>query len=708
MAAGTWTIKVKLLGGMALMSLALIVAVGVGLRNMRTVGDHLDSATSTLLPSAVGLDKMREGWLSSVVMTREGLLAVRDGDASGVRQASAGREAALQRLVEGRRIYEPLPQSPDEARVWQSLLAAIPPWRDAQNQVWAQIDAGHYEQARQLQQTLLTQHNRTGQDALERLMELQVTNGQVAARESTAIQGSARTAQLTAALFGLLIAVVITILFFRAVIEPLEKIKTIATRIAVGDVDQTVDYASGDEIGQLADAFREMVKYIRDVAGAAAAIGRGDLDFKLTARSEQDMLSKNFLQAASVLRSMVVAERDVVNAAREGKLSVRADTSTMNGVYAELVQGVNQVMDATMKPIQESLVVLEKLASSDLTTRMQGEYKGDFARLQTSLNAAVDTLHDSLAQVATASEQVAAAVTQIAAGSQAIAQGASTQASALQQTTASLEEMSAMTRQTAGHAQEANTLSQTSRAATTQGRSAMVEMSGAMTRIRAAAEGTAAIIRDINEIAFQTNLLALNAAVEAARAGDAGRGFAVVAEEVRNLAQRAKEAAKKTEALITESVSHAQHGESTARMVETNLTAIDDSVTRVTGLVSQIATASSEQSRGIDQVNKATSDMDRVTQNNAANAEESASAAEELSAQARELSGLVGQFRLRSSGTFRAPRATAAHNAKPAVRALPGRTPAASAPVATRARRGSANSAEEAFPMDDSAGLKDF
>jgi methyl-accepting chemotaxis protein len=334
-----------------------------------------------------------------------------------------------------------------------------------------------------------------------------------------------------------------------------------------------------------------------------------------------------------------------------GRLQTRADAAKHQGDFRKIVEGVNQTLDAVLAPIAESAQVLEKLAQRDLRARVTGSYQGEHARIKDSLNATAQALHDALSQVAAAVEQVSSAATQIASSSQAVASGASEQAASLQQTTSSLESVGSMTKQSADHAGQANTLSQAARGAATEGASAVEQMQGAMTKIRASAEGTSQIIKDINDIAFQTNLLALNAAVEAARAGEAGRGFAVVAEEVRSLALRAKEAAMKTEELIQQSVKQAAEGEVSSRHVAGKLGEIVNCIGKVSDIVSEIAAAAKEQTAGIAQVNGAVGEMDKVTQQNAASAEESSSAASELNGQAEELAAMVASFRLaRGSG----------------------------------------------------------
>ena len=452
-----------------------------------------------------------------------------------------------------------------------------------------------------------------------------------------------------------------------------------ALTAVVQDVDTLARAGADGRLATRADATRHQGDFRRIVEGVNqtldAVIGplgetaryvdliaRGDIPDPIVAeyRGDFNPMKTNLNQCIAAVRRLVEDAGALSRAAVAGSLSTRADATRHQGDFRRVVEGVNQTLDAMLAPVDEATATLEALARRDLRARVKGEFQGDHARIALAVNSSAEALHGAMVQVSGAVEQVSGAAAQIASSAQSVASGANEQAAGLQETTARLQTVSSTTRTAADNAQRANALAQAARAAADEGNGAVATMTSAMSRIRASAEKTSQIIKDINEIAFQTNLLALNAAVEAARAGDAGRGFAVVAEEVRSLALRSKEAANKTEGLIKESVSLTGEGEASSRQVAGKLDDIQRGVDTVTGIVSEIAAAAREQTAGIEQVSGAVGEMEKVTQQNAASAEESSSAASELSAQAEELAAMVATFQL-----TREPKAA------PRVRALP-------------------------------------
>jgi methyl-accepting chemotaxis protein len=452
--------------------------------------------------------------------------------------------------------------------------------------------------------------------------------------------------------------------------------------VAVGYTSATRFSGSVRSIAERAERLRAVC--VTQLQDALQAMGRGDIDrevvpstqpLPVTSNDEFGQLTRTvnsmitqmvatvgaYNQARHALGTAIARTNGVVESARAGDLSARAETEGLEGAYGTLVHGLNETLEAVVVPMRESSAVLERLADRDLSRRVEGSYVGDHARVQQALNAALEGLDGALREVRASSEQVASAGSQIAGGSQALAQGASEQAAGLEEIAASITELSAMAERTSVNAREADGLARETQTGAGEGAARMQELATALTAIERSADQTAKIVRTIDEIAFQTNLLALNAAVEAARAGDAGRGFAVVAEEVRALALRSAEAARNTAALIEESVRQAAGGVSLGERVAAEFDDVSRRVARTSAVVAEIAAAAEQQTDGIRQITGAVNEMNGVTQQTAANAEESASAAAELASQAERMQSVVGAFALvERAPTPRAPAAPAA------------------------------------------------
>jgi len=421
---------------------------------------------------------------------------------------------------------------------------------------------------------------------------------------------------------------------------------------AAGDFEAILDEAAfAGDWQRMADAVNGLAMrnaaVTSAVLAAVDAFGRGDFGASLEQfPGKLTVINQTVEQVRQNLQALIADADALAVAAREGRLTARVDPERHQGDFRRIVEGMNQTFDSMHAPIKAASSVLQRMAARDITSRVQGRFAGDHAALTHAVNGTADALASALTQVTVAVHQVSTAADEIAAASTSVASGASAQAGAVERINVTLEGIAEQTRRSADSAERADQLARQAHGEAQKGTDTMGGMTEAMGRIRASAEGTSTIIKDINDIAFQTNLLALNAAVEAARAGEAGRGFAVVAEEVRSLALRAKEAAQKTEVLIHQSVQQASGGEVMAREVASLLEKIRVHVGGVTEAVGGIASSARGQAKVIEELEKSVSEVDQSMQQTAASAEQSSSAAIELNGQAEDLGGMVGTFRL--------------------------------------------------------------
>jgi methyl-accepting chemotaxis protein len=343
----------------------------------------------------------------------------------------------------------------------------------------------------------------------------------------------------------------------------------------------------------------------------------------------------------------LLAEADVekiIEDASIGILDSRLNAEQYTGFTGNVARGMNQMLDAIVAPISEVQRVVADLAEGNLSSRMQGNFQGEFSDLDNSLQEAMIKLEEIVDEIRTNSGSIASGAEEISKGNTTLSTRTEAQAASLEETAASMEEMTATVRQNADNASQANILAENAKILAENGGEISVKVVRSMSEISRSSTKISEIIGVIDEIAFQTNLLALNAAVEAARAGEQGRGFAVVAAEVRNLAQRSASAAKEIKGLISDSVSKVEEG---GRFVDESgkaLTEIVTAIHEVSSIVNEIALASKEQATGIDQVNIAINDMDEGTQQNAALVEEVAAASEGMEEQAVQLRQLMRFF----------------------------------------------------------------
>jgi methyl-accepting chemotaxis protein len=179
-----------------------------------------------------------------------------------------------------------------------------------------------------------------------------------------------------------------------------------------GDIDCTVDetrFKGG--YGEMAAGINKMVAghiaMNQEAIEVVKAFGAGNLDAPLKPfPGKKAFVNEAIEQVRANIKRLVSDADELAHAAVEGRLSTRADASRHQGDFRMIVEGLNNTLDAIVKPLSVTSNYLDNIAKGNIPAKINEQYQGDYSLIINNLNTCIDAVN---ALVADANELALAA-----------------------------------------------------------------------------------------------------------------------------------------------------------------------------------------------------------------------------------------------------------------------------------------------------------
>jgi methyl-accepting chemotaxis protein len=166
---------------------------------------------------------------------------------------------------------------------------------------------------------------------------------------------------------------------------------------------------------------REMLRGINDMLDAIllpigegnrilAQISNGKIDELIaqTYKGDHEKMKLAVNNVGAVLQTLQKELARLIEASKEGQLAERGKPENFQGAYADIVRGVNVMLDAILLPIGEGNRILAQISTGKIDELIAQTYKGDHEKMKLAVNSVgtvVQSLQRELARLIDASKE---------------------------------------------------------------------------------------------------------------------------------------------------------------------------------------------------------------------------------------------------------------------------------------------------------------
>ena len=293
-------------------------------------------------------------------------------------------------------------------------------------------------------------------------------------------------------LIGMLAAVFLGSRVYASITGPISTLSNTVQKVAGGDLEARAKLSTQDELGELAEAFDNMLdERVSSMARASDENDKLNNSVIMLLQAVSELSNRDLTVRVPIAEDVTGPVADAMNMLTTETARVLGDirqTSSRVAETAAMVENqgskINQLADEERVIIEDTMSKLDEASKTMVLIARQAKASNDIATRATS-----------------STQEALEAVAQTAHGMNEI-------------------------------------------------RETIAETEKRIKRLGERSQEINSVVEIINNIAERTHILSLNASMQAAAAGDAGRGFAVVANEVQRLAESSRDSTSEIAGLV--------------------------------------------------------------------------------------------------------------------------------------------------------------
>ncbi|WKY46144.1 methyl-accepting chemotaxis protein [Eubacteriaceae bacterium ES2] len=233
----------------------------------------------------------------------------------------------------------------------------------------------------------------TEAEIIKKIIADEIENGEINKAEFDELVRKAYLFMFFVSAIVMIVAVSFGIFISYSIKEPLKKAKHMIVEMSKGHLSERLNLKSTDEIGQMATVLDRFADSLQNtLIKTMKQISLGDVSAEIEIIDERDEVSPVLKTTIENIRKLIVEANMLSQAAVNGQLDKRGDVKAFQGSYREVIEGVNNTIDALVEPLKASADYLDRIGKGEIPEKFNRHVNGDYVKIKNSINACVEGL----------------------------------------------------------------------------------------------------------------------------------------------------------------------------------------------------------------------------------------------------------------------------------------------------------------------------